>query len=140
MNNLARIVTEVVCRNTVPDFDSRGNPVLTWNAGAGYKAISDTISEIFTEPQEGDVERLENWLDLGCGVYRYRFHKEAAYEICIHHRELDADELQAIADLYLVGIAHSEERKPYFGRFRLMERGLLQKCLEYVKRDLEDTE
>lgn len=140
MNNLTRIVSEVVCRNTVPDFDSKGNPVLIWKARAGYKAISDTISEIFTEPQNGDAGKLENWLDLGCGLYRYRLDENTAYEICMLNQRPDVDILENDADMYIIGIAHPTNGTPYFGRFKLMECCSLKRCLEYAKKDMEDSE
>lgn len=140
MSNLVQIVSEAVCRNTIPGFDKKGKPVLIWKASVGYKDISRVISDVFDEPQAGDIGELKNWLDLGEGLYRYKVDNEAAYEIRILCKRPDADILDSIADVYTVGIVSSTTDLTRFRRLMLIKGHPLKRCLEYAKKDLEDTE
>lgn len=137
MNSLIKIVTEVVCRNTIPGFDKKGKPVLIWKASVGYKDISRVISDVFDGPQAGDIGELKNWLDLGEGLYRYKVDDEAAYEIRILRKRPDADILDSIADMYIVGIVSPTTGPAYFERLMLIKGGSLKLCLKYAKKDME---
>lgn len=141
MKNLIAKVSETVCRNTIPDFNKRGQPVLTWKAECGYKEISEAITATIEEAQSGDIGNLDNWLDLGLGMYRYKVNDHMAYELRIHYQLLGTDERDSIAELYAVGVIKpNNNRANYFGRLKMVNAQTVESCLGYAKKDLEENE
>ena len=85
------------------------------------------------------MDKLENWLEITEGLYRYVIAASVCYEIhinCWHH---DMDILTADASLFIAGNwTNVRSGDSFFSRERLLSHGTVQECLIACCKDNEE--
>lgn len=74
--------------------------------------------------------KLENWIEISKGLYRYDIAPLVCYEIHITYHAKDTDILTANASLYIVGDWTTIKDNSKFFERKLLLNGPLMACLE----------
>lgn len=86
------------------------------------------------------MSRLSNWttVDNVKGYYRYVVSEKSAYEIIVTSKRFGENDMQAIANAYMVMEFALPKRKPMFTREPIAIGRTVEECLEKVVKDYKE--